>query len=155
MENVSKEIVNTSEVRAGAFLNFILLGTSIYLSVTGNSILLSVLLFYIVLGFARAGWSKPMISNTYIIKKLKRFFGEGISESSLPVRFSSKIGFSLTLVALVLNIINSYAIIFIMLCFIASALNAFTGFCIACKLYPRYNLIKHHLSIFKRDETTV
>lgn len=155
MENVSKEIVNTSEVRAGAFLNFILLGTSIYLSVTGNSILLSVLLFYIVLGFARAGWVKPMKSNIILIKKLKRIFGEGVAEPALPVRFSAKIGFSLTLVALVLNIIDSYAIIFIMLCFIASALNAFTGFCIACKLYPRYNLIKHNLSIFKRDEPTI
>ena len=147
MENFSKENVNTSEVRASALLNFILLGTSIYLSVTGNYILLSLLLFYIVLGFARAGWAKPMISNIYIIKKLKRFFGDGISEASLPVRFSSKIGFSLTLLALVLNIIKSYSIIFITLCFIASALNAFTGFCIACKLYPRYKLIKHHLSI--------
>ena len=147
MENFSKENVNTSEVRASALLNFILLGTSIYLSVKGNSILLSVLLFYIVLGFARAGWAKPMKSNILLIKKLKRIFGEGVSESALPVRFSSKIGFSLTLLALVLNILNIYAIIFIMLCFIASALNAFTGFCIACKLYPRYKLIKHHLSI--------
>jgi hypothetical protein len=155
MENVSKERVNTSEVRASVLFNFILLGTSIYLSLTANSILLSVLLFYLVLGFARAGWAKPIISNTYIIKKLKRFFGEGISESSLPVRFSSKIGFALTLVGLVLNIINSYAIIFLMLCFIASALNAFSGICLACKLYPRYSLIKHHLSIFKRDEPTV
>jgi hypothetical protein len=149
MENVSKDRANTSEVRASALLNFILLGTSIYLSLRGNSILLSVLLFYLVLGFARAGWAKPMISNTYIIKKLKRFFGEGISEPALPVRFSAKIGFSLTLVALVLNIIDSYSIIFILLCFIASALNAFTGICIACKLYPRYNLIKHRLSILK------
>jgi hypothetical protein len=147
MENVSKERVNTSEVRASALFNFILLGTSVYLSVTGNSILLSLILAYLVLGFARAGWAKPMISNTFIIKKLKRFFGEGISESYLPVRFSSKIGFALTLVGLVLNIINSYAIIFILLCFIASALNAFTGFCIACKLYPRYIIYKHYIAL--------
>lgn len=134
-------------MRASALLNFILLGTSIYLSLTDSSILLSLILFYLVLGFARAGWGKPMKSNLLLIKKLKRIFGEGVSEPALPVRFSAKIGFSLTLVALVLNIIDSYSIIFILLCFIASALNAFTGICIACKLYPRYNIYKHYISL--------
>jgi hypothetical protein len=35
--------------------------------------------------------------------------------------------------------------IFMFLCFIASALNAFSGICIACKLYPRFTLLKHKL----------
>ena len=146
MVNVSKDIVNTSEVRASALPNFLLLGSAIFLDVIGSSILLSLLLSYLIIGFFAAGWAMPLKSNVYIYKKLKRIFGKGYFEPSLPVRFSSKIGFSITLIALFLNIANSYSIIFIVLCFIASSLNAFTGYCIACKLYPRYRLFVHYFS---------
>lgn len=96
MVNVSKDIVNTSEVRASALLNFLLLGTAIFLDVIDSSILFSLLLSYLIIGFLAAGWAMPLKSNVYIYKKLKRIFGKGYFEPSLPVRFSSKIGFAIT-----------------------------------------------------------
>jgi hypothetical protein len=145
MNSNNVKYVNTSEVRAGALYNFILLGLALYLGVSKQSTLLAIILIYLVLSFYNSARGKPLNINSIINKKLKVVFGVGESEPSLPVRFSAKIGFILTFVSLLTISLGNTSIIFIFLCFIASSLNAFTGICIACKLYPRFTLLKHKL----------
>ena len=145
MNSNNVKYVNTSEVRAGALYNFILLALALYLGVSKQSTLLVIILIYLVLSFYTSARGKPLNINSIINKKLKVVFGVGESEPSLPVRFSAKIGFILTFVSLLTISLGNTSIIFIFLCLIASALNAFTGICIACKLYPRFTLLKHKL----------
>ncbi len=147
MNSNNVKYVNTSEVRAGALYNFILLVLALYLGVSKQSTLLAIILIYLVLSFYTSARGKPLSINTIVNKKLKVAFGEGESEPSLPVRFSAKIGFILTFVSLLTISLGNTSIIFIILCLIASALNAFTGICIACKLYPRFTLLKHKLKM--------
>lgn len=139
--------VNTSEVRAGALTNFLILGLALCLAVSKQLIPLILILVYLVLSFYTSSLGKPLRINRVINIKLKVIFGEGESEPSLPVRFSAKIGLALTLISLLTVSLGNTSIIFISLCFLASALNAFTGVCIACKLYPRFQLVKHKLGI--------
>lgn len=145
MNSNNVKYVNTSEVRAGALYNFILLALALYLGVSKQSTLLAIILIYLVLSFYNSARGKPLNINSIINKKLKVVFGVGESEPSLPVRFSAKIGFILTFVSLLTINLGNTSMIFIFLCFIASALNAFSGICIACKLYPRFTLLKHKL----------
>jgi hypothetical protein len=147
MNSNNVKYVNTSEVRAGALYNFILLVLALYLGVSKQSTLLAIILIYLVLSFYTSARGKPLSINTIVNKKLKVAFGEGESEPSLPVRFSAKIGIILTFVSLLTISLGNTSIIFIILCLIASALNAFTGICIACKLYPRFTLLKHKLKM--------
>ena len=139
--------VNTSEVRASALYNFFLLALALYLAFSKQSTLLVIILIYLVLSFYRSARGNPLSINVIINKKLKVVFGEGETEPSLPVRFSAKIGFILTFISLLTISLGSTSIIFIIMCLIASALNAFTGICIACKLYPRFTLLKHKLKL--------
>jgi hypothetical protein len=145
MNSNNVKYVNTSEVRAGALYNFILLALALYLGVSKQSTLLAIILIYLVLSFYNSARGKPLNINSIINKKLKVVFGVGESEPSLPVRFSAKIGFILTFVSLLTINLGNTSMIFMFLCFIASALNAFSGICIACKLYPRFTLLKHKL----------
>ena len=139
--------VQPEEVRASALLNFLLLNLAMGLFMVGLDLVLFLVLIYITLSFARVAWFKPLLLNRIVVRKVKKLFSKGEAESLLPVRFSAKIGFILSFFALLTSSLGYTPLVFISLCLLASALNAFTGICIACKLYPRYMLLKHKLGV--------
>lgn len=78
---------------------------------------------------------------------LFRLFKQGHGEHPKPVRFSQEVGLLFILPALVLMILGATIVPLALLlgCLIASALNAFAGICIACRLYPRLTLLRHKI----------
>jgi len=139
--------VNSSRVRGSALINFIVLGATLAFALSQKDKVVMLLMSYQLLTFYRAAWGEPLKVTKWFCERIAVLFGPGISESSLPVKFSAKIGFFLSLMALLASWLEPLNLVFILLCFVASALNAFTGICIACKLYPRVQIIKSRVSI--------
>lgn len=78
--------------------------------------------------------------------KLPRFYKEGNGEHPKPVRFSQQVGLMFILPAfLFLSLGISWGLVLVAFCLAASALNAFVGICLACRIYPRLNIVRHHL----------
>ena len=138
-------MVNSSAVRAGALVNFTLLSLALLASIYHYKLIAGALLFYQVVSFFNTAWRRPLFTSRLLNNKLSNIFGAGVTEHPLPVKFASKIGFILTLIAFLSIGITSISILFVSLCLVASALNAFTGLCIACKIYPRFTLLKTRL----------
>lgn len=144
-------MVNSSAVRAGALVTFTLLSLVLLASLYHYKLIAGVLLFYQVVSFYSTAWRRPLFTSRLLNDKLGSVFGAGLPEHPLPVKFASKIGFILTLIAFLSIGIPSMSILFVSLCLVASALNAFTGLCIACKIYPRFTLLKTRLYRLIRD----
>ena len=144
-------MVNSSAVRAGALINLTLLSLALLASLYHYKLIAGALLSYQVISFYSTAWCKPLFTSRLLNAKLRSIFGIGVLEHPLPFKFASKIGFILTIIVLLSLGSPTISIIFVSLCLVASALNAFTGLCIACKIYPRFTLLKNRLDRLIRD----
>ena len=139
---MKNEKINTSQVRGGALLTFLILLLALIFAVFDWKEAFGLTMTYQVVSFFTSAWRKPIGLNKRIGSIFAPLFGIGEIESTLPVKFSAKIGFFLTSIALLTMGNIKISLVFVACCFVASALNAFSGFCIACKIYPRYILLK-------------
>lgn len=139
---MKNEKINTSQVRGGALLTFLILLLAIIFAALDWKEAFGLTMAYQVVSFYTSAWGKPLGLNKRIGTIFAPLFGIGEYESTLPIKFSAKIGFFLTSIALVSMGNINISLMFTACCFVASALNAFSGFCIACKIYPRYILLK-------------
>ena len=83
----------------------------------------------------------PRISKALSLPKL---FKQGEGEHPKPLRFSQQVGALFVIPAFfVLALGSSAGLVLVAFCLAASALNAFAGICLACKIYPRLTLLRH------------
>ena len=80
-----------------------------------------------------------------------RWFPTGEVEHPLPLRFAAQVGLGFMVVTLLAAVFYSpLAAVFAAACAGAAALNAFANLCIACHLYPRWQLLRLRLGILTR-----
>ena len=135
-------LVDDRLVRANATLTTLLLATALF---APSSITIALLAFQ-TLVFSYGIWFPywnpyPKISKALM---LQRFFKQGIGEHPKPVRFSQMVGLGFILPAfLFLAFGLNFGLVLVAFCLFASALNAFAGICLACRIYPRVAILKH------------
>lgn len=147
MHNIDAEedciLIDDKLVRANATITTFVLA----LALLAPSIVTIFLLAFQTVVFSLGIWFPkanlyPKISRAL---RLPRFYKEGNGEHSKPVRFSQMVGLMFTIPAfLLLSLGVSWGLALVAFCLAASALNAFAGICLACRIYPRLNIVRHH-----------
>lgn len=135
---------NQNLLRAGAFITSIVLSLAGYFVIINNNLIALLLLFLQLSVFI----NNTSIFNLYtpIVKVITRFFSNNKKYHFFEVRFQGIIGALFVILAILFLLINSkISLFFIICCLIASQLNAFFGICLACKIYPRYMIIKNKI----------
>lgn len=147
ISNKSDKLIKQSQVRAGALVTTINLIISSFLLILNIKIATFLLLIIQLSVFLN---SSSYNLYTPLVKVLERFFKSRKEFHVFEVRFQGSIGAIFILSAILsLYINNILSLFFILACLFASQLNAFFGICIACKIYPKYLLIKNKL--FSKD----
>lgn len=148
MQNIEKSIPSTlidnRLVRANASLTTLVLALAL---VSPRSLCLALLGLQAV-AFALSVWAPKLSPYSLVSKRLflVNLFKKGEGEHRKPIRFSQQVGLLFVLPAFLLLSLNlTGGRTLIAFCLWASALNAFLGLCIACKIYPRLQLIQYRL----------
>jgi|694.fasta_scaffold16391_2 hypothetical protein len=141
--NDNEKFLKQSLVRAGALV------TTISLSITATLLILDIKMVALLLLIIQL--SVFLNSSSYnlytpLVQFVQKFFISKKDFHTFEVRFQGAIGALFIILALLSLFINNFiSLFFVFSCLFASQLNAFFGICIACKIYPRYLLIKNKL----------
>ena len=137
-------LIDNRLVRSNALLTTFLLGATLFVP----RLLGIALLVLQAFAFSASIWFPKMSPGPSLSRRLflVKLFKKGESEHSKPIRFSQQVGLLFVLPSLILLMFGfSAGLVLVAFCFTASALNAFFGLCIACKLYPRVRLVQYHI----------
>lgn len=136
------QLIDSRLVRANALITTTLLAVSLATPRPITVALLAIQSLVFLTGiFAPKKNPYPKISKTLSLPKL---FKSGEGEHPKPVRFSQQVGALFVIPAFFLLAFGSSSgLLLVAFCLAASALNAFAGICLACKIYPRLALFRH------------
>lgn len=137
-------LIDNRLVRSNALLTTFVLFICLFVPRTVGIALLLLQAF----AFSTSIWFPKMSPYPFLSRRLFLFklFKKGEGEHRKPIRFSQQVGLLFVLPSLILLMFGfSAGLVLVAFCFTASALNAFFGLCIACKLYPRVRLAQYRI----------
>jgi len=141
--NDNEKFFKQSQVRAGALvttINLFITAILLILDIKMVALLLLIIQLSVFLNSSNYNLYTPLV------KLFQKFFNSKKDFHTFEVRFQGAIGALFIIMALLSLFINNFiSLFFVFSCLFASQLNAFFGICIACKIYPRYLLIKNKL----------